>query len=193
MDRKQCSTCKESKPLKFFHKEKCGKYGVKKVCNDCRKRVYQDNIQWYKDYALKNKERLNAQKKVWHNNRSEKQIIKDKIRNNEWIKNNPDIIRRAQKNFYDNNPGYLGLKAAVQAIKKYKRAKCIPTWLTKQHWTEMREIYALRDELQWLSEEKLHVDHIIPINGSIICGLHVPDNLQILPASLNLKKGNKFP
>lgn len=66
-----------------------------------------------------------------------------------------------------------------------------PKWLTEEQLKEMKYLYVLAKELSWLSEDKLVVDHIMPILGKNSCGLHVPWNLQIIPAKFNRYKSNR--
>jgi hypothetical protein len=67
-----------------------------------------------------------------------------------------------------------------------------PQWLTQDdHWLieQAYELAALRSKMfgfPW------HVDHVIPLNGKTVSGLHVPSNLQVIPGSENSRKGNRI-
>jgi len=60
--------------------------------------------------------------------------------------------------------------------------------LTEFVFEEAYDLAKLREKI---TGYKWHIDHIIPLNGKTICGLHVWSNLQVIPATLNLSKGNK--
>lgn len=78
--------------------------------------------------------------------------------------------------------------------RKYQIAKRnrLPKWVDKDELFLIREIY----DLAALRTSKFgfswHVDHIVPLQGKLVSGLHVPENLQVIPAVINTKKGNKY-
>ena len=64
-----------------------------------------------------------------------------------------------------------------------------PPWVNMD---KIKAIYRKRDRITKATGIKHHVDHVIPIQGVLVCGLHVETNLDIIPAKENLAKSNKF-
>ena len=65
-----------------------------------------------------------------------------------------------------------------------------PPWITEEQIAEMAAIYEAANNAD--SDNPQHVDHIVPLKNPLVCGLHVPWNLQILPEKENLHKSNKW-
>lgn len=99
---------------------------------------------------------------------------------------NAEQLRTYKKEWCPKNKGLVN--ACVTGRKK-KIRQATPDWLTREHHRQITEFYILSAA----SPEPTHVDHVIPIDGKKVCGLHVPWNLQILPALENLRKRSKIP
>lgn len=72
-----------------------------------------------------------------------------------------------------------------QMAYRYARKKRIKQATPK--WANIDDI----QEFYLNCPKGYHVDHTIPLHGKNVCGLHIIDNLQYLPAKANLSKGNK--
>lgn len=100
-----------------------------------------------------------------------------------------DLYKRDKKGYYIKNQSEY---TARTALRRGRKMTATPKWLTEEMKKEIKDFYKTAKEIQWLSEEKLEVDHIVPLRNDRVCGLHVPWNLQILPRSLNRSKGGKL-
>lgn len=105
-----------------------------------------------------------------------------------WNRDESNLTKQKRAAWKKANPGLCN---ANKAKRKAARLLRTPTWLTAEHFEQIAENYTLAAELQWLSNDPLQVDHILPLQGKIISGLHVPWNLQVITRKENLEKGNR--
>jgi hypothetical protein len=88
-----------------------------------------------------------------------------------------------------NNPGAVNFLNQKRYAAKLKRT---PPWLSQDHLNQIKNFYIESAELSKLLGVWHEVDHIVPLQGTTVSGLHVPWNLQILTAKENSMKGNRF-
>ena len=186
---KQCACCKETKNLESFYKDKRATDGLMSSCKKChnfRSRRWQkenkDHVKAYAaQYQKENKESTNAKSKRWKD--------KNKEHLKKYAELNKDHIRQMSRKRYLNNPA-----KEVAKVRKYQadKLKRTPAWLTQHDYKVMESKYAIAAWLSAVVGIEYHVDHIIPLRGKTVSGLHVPDNLSVIPAKVNREKSNKY-
>ena len=87
------------------------------------------------------------------------------------------------------NRGKVNAQNTMYQTTKLDRT---PPWLTKKHKFQIGLKYELAANLTDLFGEPYEVDHIIPLRGKKVCGLHVPWNLQVITKAENCSKGNRL-
>ena len=125
--------------------------------------------------------------------------------------------QKAIKNYYENNAekcaeatkkwkqksgkGYAYVKASIarnpslmrfaNAKRRAAKMKRTPNWLDSVDWLEIQSIYKYCSALRSVGLD-YEVDHIVPLQGSNVSGLHVPWNLQVITGAENSAKGNRL-
>jgi len=138
-----------------------------------------------KNYYQKNKKDLQLYRKTYYLKNIEQQLqYAENYRNN-----NKDKIKQYNKEKFVKKP-YL--RVHYQRLRQAAKLKATPKWLTKEHLDLIKQIYKVAKETQNLYKIPMAVDHIVPLKGKTVCGLHVPWNLCIKTAKDNSVKKNKL-
>ena len=210
---KICGNCKIEKKASEFHKNCESKDKLTSQCKVCRSAKK-------KIYCANNQERIAAVNKIWYFENREAQLIKkrkyfadnrsdilarqkpymtawrreNRLYLNEYDKN----YRKENKDSYDSyikpylrqwqkdNKDIVNAKGAEHRANKINAS---PSWRNKE------TIKGFYKKAQGLTKETgvlHHVDHIVPLKGINVCGLHCEANLEVLTSTENLSKGNKF-
>lgn len=176
-----CRICNGNFPLERFPRYKNTSfigYRYRQYCKDCDK----------------------ARKAKWRAGRLDKHNAKGL----EWVRNNPDKRKISSKKWRDRNPDKCReLKArwlsknkdialSYTSNRRRRVRNATPKWVTDTDMCVMRSMYLECRRISSESGVPHHVDHVIPLKGKNVCGLHVPYNLRIIPKHDNLMKSNHF-
>jgi hypothetical protein len=101
----------------------------------------------------------------------------------------PEKHREWQRRWAENNRGRKNALTAAYA-KHVKLAT--PRWLTNRDWAEITARYEEAVRASQETGAAHQVDHIIPLRGEWVSGLHVPENLRVISAAENARKKNAF-
>jgi hypothetical protein len=187
MDRMKPKSPKEAKSFglkTYFTGVACkrGKVAYRRLngdclCNKCTEFTKQLKIVWAKKNADKNK--------AWRDQNPEKMRMYRK----KWEEKNKELVLKNQKKWKtENKDKILGYTRKRQL--KIKNA--VPKWYGEFDDFVMQEAAKLCYRRNLLTGIKWSVDHLIPILSKTACGLHVADNLQVIPSKLNFSKINKM-
>ncbi len=175
---KHCNTCNTTKSKEDFHKRAASKDGLSAKCKNC------DYLS-KRDWKNSNPERYKESNRINH----EKNREKNNERSREWRKENPEAAKRVVRRWFKENKEKAGLLAAGHRARKIGAT---PSWLTKEHKEEIVKLILERDKRTKDTGKPHHLDHIVPLRGKTVCGLHVPWNLEVLDNSSNSIKGNRI-
>lgn len=166
---KCCNRCQETKPFDAFYKKKGSKDGLFWWCRDCH-RAY-----------VKGKYHQLA--------KSENYREAERARIRAYHTANPEKVKAWNRQYASANKPKLNAKSKAYVLSRERRT---PSWLTTEDLWVLEEAYELAAKRTQLFGFSWQVDHIIPLHGTLVSGLHVPQNVQVIPAVVNKSKSNRY-
>lgn len=187
---KICSQCDIAKDRADFHAKKESGDGLAPACKLCRaeadRRRYAGRADLVRAYSKKRyyadpQRHVSRTKKWQRDNPSKFRAYKDASE----LKHK--AVRAAKRQEWKrNNKARVQEQYATRQARKKQRTPA---------WADIGKIRAVYAEALRLSREtgiKYHVDHVVPLQGELVSGLHVEHNLRAIPAEENLRKNNRF-
>ena len=159
---KRCFYCSIEKEISGFVVYSTGKVG--RICRKCWLVKHSASS---KKYSSNHPQRRAASRLKWNDKNRKRIAEKSSI----WAKKNREKCAVYWANYY-------ALKSAA-----------IPKWANRFF---IEEIYDLARRRTKITGFPWHVDHIVPIKSHLVCGLHVENNLQVIPMTVNVRKKNRF-
>jgi hypothetical protein len=179
---KTCTKCLKEKEANEFHKMARSRDGLQYHCKTCKIRYQQENpnrADVQRKYYDANKEVCSERVKASHKKKREYYSAKAL----EWQRENRERYLKLRRENYK-------LRSAVEIERVRRRAGKIKHGGMFMNGAEKAEVQAMYEFCKIFPN--FEVDHIVPLNGENVSGLHVLANLQVLDRFTNRSKGNRF-
>ena len=203
---KMCISCGATKPFSEFYKRADSSDGYRNACKECK-------TQQSKNYAAQNGEKVRAYLREYHAKkvaanpnyyaehyaanreytlaRNKKQYVANAAvrieKQKQWASANPEKTRVYKKTWKKANPGAVREDSVRRRLAFVQQT---PAWADVERTRAYYDVCTFFNEVNGYT--KYHVDHIIPLRGKRVSGLHVHTNLRVIPARENERKNNRF-
>lgn len=171
MESKSCAKCGERKPLSAYHRNAAARDGLQAKCKPCHIATVVEhqrkNPDPHREANRKYRATSTGAKESdvkWRAKNPERAKEFDAAKSRRWRARNKGVVRE------------------ITRRHQFTQSQATPAWADMD---AIRRVYIEG------KKRDLEVDHIVPINSEIVCGLHVHANLQLLDGLLNKSKGNK--
>lgn len=202
---KTCTKCGIAKDVVDFNLRRASPDGLSYVCRMCSKADYASKRDHYqarqrekrpiryaenraeflrkaKDYYSVNSERIKARQRAYVAANREAKRAADLA----YRQANKERVLRVQAAYRAANKDAIRISGRA---RRKARMRALPVWRDRK---AMLAFYQTADGLSMLTGEWYHVDHMVPLRGKGVCGLHCESNLQILTDAENKVKGNRW-
>lgn len=190
---KTCNKCGKSLDESCFYSHPNTKDKLLPKCMDCARKYAAksraDNPDYLKNYNpkyyKKNAEAIKRKSAAYFLENREYLLPKRRVYSKRSREQNPDVFKKRGREYRKNNRPQLNARWAEWRAKKFK---AMPAWANKFFMDEAYSLARLRTKMLGF---KWEVDHAVPLNSEIVCGLHCEQNLQVIPATHNRAKNNR--
>ena len=173
-----------------------------------------ERLAYIKAYRAANRERISAADKARYLHERDARAARSKVyrethaeelpaKRREYRAANRDAIIAKDRQYYATNKERIAAKrkvyraenaakvAADSRARQLAKGRRTPKWLTGDDCWLMQQAYEVAQLRTRMTGFPWHVDHILPLQGRQVSGLHVPTNLQVIPGAENCRKSNK--
>jgi hypothetical protein len=174
MAEKECTKCRQIRPISLFSRDSSKRDGLYSSCKDCTaKTLRSGQLEASRRWKARNREHIREYKRRTYvpSPRPPKDPTAQTRARSNWKKRNPESLR------------------ADRARRRALEINAMPSWAQRR---AIAQVYRQARRATFETGVLHHVDHIVPLRHKQVCGLHVHENLRVVTARENYRKSNKW-